>query len=58
MSQLERIKVMFGAAPQKPRIVKPEVQQVHSLKRMTKADFEALKQHAHAQQTGLERGEN
>ncbi|MCB1942171.1 MAG: NapH/MauN family ferredoxin-type protein [Candidatus Accumulibacter sp.] len=46
MSQLERIRVMFGAAPQKPEVIKPEAKQVHSLKRMTKADFEALKQHA------------
>ncbi len=46
MSHLERIRVMFGAAPEKPAVVTPEAKQVHSLKRMTKADFEAIKQHA------------
>ncbi|HRF03486.1 NapH/MauN family ferredoxin-type protein [Accumulibacter sp.] len=46
MSQFERIRVMFGAAPRKPTLVTPEAKQVHSLKRMTKADFEAIKQHA------------
>ena len=46
MGQLQRIREMFGAAPQKPLVVTPEAKKVHSLKRMTKADFEAIKQHA------------
>jgi hypothetical protein len=29
MSQFEQIRVMFGAAPQKPTVVTPEAKQVH-----------------------------
>ena len=50
MSASERLRVMFGAAPQKPERITPAAQQVHQLKRMTKADFAALKQHAHDHQ--------
>jgi len=50
MSRLEPLRVLFGAAPQKPALVSPAARQVHSLKRMSKADFAALKQHAHDHQ--------
>jgi len=48
MSGLERLRVMFGAAPRKPLVITPEARQVHGLKRMTKAEFEAMKEHARA----------
>ena len=48
MDGFERLRVMFGAAPRKPLVVTPEARQVHSLKRMTKAEFEAMKEHARA----------
>ena len=45
-TMFERIKVMFGAGPQKPTEFTPEAKEWHSMKRMNKADFEALKEHA------------
>ncbi|MCL2830753.1 MAG: NapH/MauN family ferredoxin-type protein [Betaproteobacteria bacterium] len=41
-----RIKVMFGAEPQKPMEITPAAQQAHGLKRMDKAEFEAIKKKA------------
>jgi ferredoxin-type protein NapH len=46
MGAFGRIKVMLGAEPQKAAVFTPEAKEIHSLKRMTKADFEAQKQHA------------
>lgn len=42
---MEQILLMLGRAPQKPEVISPEAQQIHKMKRMTKKDFEAMKQH-------------
>jgi ferredoxin-type protein NapH len=49
-TMFERIKVMFGTEPQKPADFTPEAKEWHSMKRMNKADFEALKEHARLHQ--------
>ena len=45
-TMIERIKVMLGSEPQKPTEFSPEAKEWHAMKRMNKADFEALKEHA------------
>ncbi len=42
-----RIKVMLGAEPQKPTVITPAAQQAHALKRLNKAEFEAMKKKSH-----------
>lgn len=50
MGAIDRIKVMLGADPQKPTEFTTEAKQIHAMKRMNKADFEAMKQHAREHQ--------
>ena len=42
---LDNIRVMLGREPQKPQAITPAAEQIHKLKRLNKADFEAMKQH-------------
>ena len=49
-TMIERIKVMLGAEPQKPTSFTPEAKEWHAMKRMNKADFEVLKEHAREHQ--------
>jgi len=46
MGAFDRIKVMLGAEPQKATAYTPEAKQIHEMKRLNKADFEAMKHHA------------
>ena len=43
---IERIKTMLGFDPPKGAVISPAAKQLHELKRMNKADFEAMKEHA------------
>ena len=43
----EKLLVMLGREPQKPAAYSPEAEQIHKLKRLNKADFEAMKQLLH-----------
>lgn len=46
----EKLLVMLGREPQKPAAYSPEAEQIHKLKRLNKADFEAMKQHTREHQ--------
>lgn len=47
---LETFGVMLGLAPKKPTVISDAAQKIHSLKRLSKADFEAAKEHARLHQ--------